>query len=351
MTAPQPSAAGKPFLRVLAGETMRPPPLWLMRQAGRYLPEYRRIRERAVDFLALCYTPELAAEITLQPVRRYGLDAAIVFADILVVADALGQPLTYCEGEGPVLEPIASVDDIERLRRGKRLDRLTPVYETLRRVARELAPEVALIGFAGAPWTVATYMVEGRSSRDFARVKAWAYGDPDGFQTLIDLLVDVTTEYLVEQVRAGAEAVQIFDTWAGVLPETAFERWCIDPVAEIVARLRRACPGLPIIGFPRGAGPLYARYAERVGVDGLSVDTTLPPSWAARELQGRCAVQGNLDPAVLVAGGATLRREAERILAALGEGPFVFNLGHGVLPTTAPEHVAELVAIVRGWRP
>ena len=330
---------------------LQPPPLWLMRQAGRYLPEYREIRDRVKDFLELCYTPDLAVELTLQPVRRFGLDAAILFADILLVPDALGQRVQYREGEGPLLEPIRSADDLRRLEKECSQERLAPVYEALGRVAREVPAGVTVIGFAGAPWTVAAYMVEGGSSRDFGHARTWAHRDPNGFQKLIDLLVEAITDHLVAQAGAGAEIVQIFDSLAGLLPEEAFGRWCAGPVAEIVRRFRKAHPMVPVIAFPRGAGPLYAGYVKRTGVDGLSIDTGLPASWAARKLQGRCVVQGNLDPMVLVAGGRALEREARRILDILGHGRFIFNLGHGVVPATPPEHVAELVAIVRDWRP
>jgi uroporphyrinogen decarboxylase len=336
---------------VLHGETLQPPPFWLMRQAGRYLPEYRQIRERVTDFLELCYSPDIAAELTCQPLARYGMDAAILFADILLVADGLGQALRYAPGEGPLLEPIRRREDLAILRLERLGERVAPVYETVGRLSRELAPEVTLIGFAGAPWTLATYMVEGGTSRDFAKVKGWAFGDSEGFQELIDLLVAATTEYLDGQARAGAEVVQLFDTWAGVLPEAPFERWCVEPVAEIVRRFHELHPGVPVISFPRGAGARYAGYAARTGVACVGLDATVSPGWAARELQGSSAVQGNLDPLMLVAGGRALEIEAGRILDALGHGPFIFNLGHGVVPETPPEHVAELAAIVRGWRP
>ncbi len=341
----------KPLLRVLGGETLQPPPLWLMRQAGRYLPEYREVRARVTDFLELCYSPEIAAELTCQPLRRYGMDAAILFADILLVADAMGQTLTYVPGEGPVLEPVRHREDLRCLQPERIGERLAPVYETIRRLSRELAPEVTLIGFAGAPWTVATYMVEGGSSRDFAKVKGWAFSDPEGFQDLIDILVAATCEYLDGQAQAGAEVVQLFDTWAGVLPASAFERWCVEPVAEIVRRFHEHHPGIPVIAFPRGAGPRYAGYAERTGVACVGLDATVPPPWAAREVQGSTAVQGNLDPLLLVAGGGALEAEVGRILEALGQGPLIFNLGHGVVPETPPEHVAALVEMIRSWRP
>jgi len=341
-------SSGKKLLRALGGETLSPPPVWLMRQAGRYLPEYRATRAKAADFLDFCFTPELAVEATLQPIRRYGLDAAILFSDILVVPHGLGQWVWFEEGIGPRLEPLATAADLAGLS-GERLhERLAAVYETLRRLRRELPDETALIGFAGAPWTVASYMIEGGSSRDFARAKAWAYGRPDEFQRLIDLLVEATADYLTAQVEAGAEVLQLFDSWAGVWPESAFRRWCLAPAQEIRRRLRRAAPGVPMIQFPRGAGVLYAACAAEGGYEGLSLDTTVPLAWARQTLQGQVTLQGNLDPLALVAGGESLRRETARILAALGEGPFVFNLGHGIVPDTPPEHVAALVAQIRG---
>ncbi len=339
----------KALLRALRGETLAKPPFWLMRQAGRYLPEYLEIRRQAGDFLNLCYTPELAVEVTLQPLRRFAMDAAILFADILLVPDALGQPLSYREGEGPVLEPVRNVAELGRLEMARLHEHLAPVYETIRRLRQELPKSTALIGFAGAPWTVATYMVEGGSSRDFATIKSWAYGDPDSFAVLMSLLVEATTAYLEAQADAGAEVVQIFDTWAGALPESAFQRWCVAPVAEIVKRFRKNHPDVPVIAFPRGAGVLYAGYAEATGVAGLGLDATVPLTWAAETLQVSATLQGNLDPLMLVTGGEPMRREMERILKTLGSGPFVFNLGHGIVPATPPEHVAELAEFVRSW--
>ncbi len=345
----QPSAAQptKPFLRVLRGQTVDPPPVWLMRQAGRYLPEYRALRAKAPDFLGLCYTPELAAEITLQPVRRFAMDAAILFSDILVVPHALGLGVEFREGEGPVVERLGPGSALARLEPGGVAARLGPVYEAVGRVRDALDGETALIGFAGAPWTVATYMVEGGTSRDFAAVKGWMYTRPDEFAALIDILVEATVHHLVAQARAGAEALQIFDSWAGVLPEEEFGRWCVEPVRRVVAGVKSEFPSLPIIGFPRQAGLSYRAFAERSGVDCVGLDTTVPVEWAARELQAGWAVQGNLDPVVLVVGGPAMVSEARRIKAALAGGPFIFNLGHGVLPKTPPEHVAELVSVVR----
>lgn len=325
-----------------------PPPFWLMRQAGRYLPEYREKRKEARDFLDLCFTPRLAVEVTLQPLRRFGMDAAILFSDILVVPFALGQKVEFREGEGPVLDPIRSAGDLVRLDAKELHVRLAPVYETVSRVRAELDAGTALIGFAGAPWTVATYMVEGGSSRDFSAVKRWAYGDPDGFQSLIDLLIDATAAYLVRQIEAGAEAIQIFDTWAGILPEPFVRRFIFAPVREIVSILHARHPKVPVIGFPRGLGALYTEFWRETGVDAVSLDTTVPVDWAARKIQNRCAVQGNLDPQVLIAGGALLKAEVERIVGSLGRGPFVFNLGHGILPETPPDHVAALATQLRG---
>lgn len=344
---PASSAQRKRLLRALAGEVLDTPPVWLMRQAGRYLPEYREVRSEAGSFLDLCYSPELAAEVTLQPIRRFGFDAAILFADILLVPDALGQVVRFREGEGPVLDPVRNDRDLKRLSLAGLHDTLAPVYETVARLAAALPESVTLIGFAGAPWTVATYMVEGGTSRDHAIVRKWALSDPDDFGRLIDMLVEATAAYLEAQVKAGAEVLQLFDTWAGVLPEPAFERCCVAPMRTLVSRLRQSCPGVPIIGFPRGAGAGYLRYVQETGVDGLSLDTTVPLGWAAETLQPRAMLQGNLDPMLLVAGGEAMAADVMRIRGALSGGPFTFNLGHGIVPETPPEHVGELVRLVR----
>ncbi len=338
---------GGPLLRALGGEAVSPPPIWLMRQAGRYLPEYRELRKAAGGFLALCRSPELATEATLQPVRRFGLDAAIVFSDILVVPHALGQGVRFEEERGPVLDAIRSRERLKSLDRDGLGERLSFVYAVLERVSLVLPDAVPLIGFAGAPWTVATYMVEGGSSRDFAAVKGWAFSDEGGFGELVDVLVDATAEHLAAQADAGADVLQIFDTWAGVLPPAQFVRWCVEPVAEIVSRVRRRCPGVPVIGFPRGAGTGYEAYARATGVDAVGIDGSVPLCWAADVLQGVCAVQGNLDPVALLEGGEAMAARAREIVSVLGRGPFVFNLGHGVLKTTPPGHVADLVAAVR----
>lgn len=340
-----------PLLRVLAGETVTPPPVWLMRQAGRYLPEYRALRAEAGGFLDLCYTPAKAAEVTLQPVRRFGVDAAILFSDILVIPQALGQDVRFEEDEGPRLAPLRDRGRLSTLTLDGAADgfaaTLGPIYETVARVSEVLPAGCALIGFAGAPWTVATYMVEGGTSREFHHVKRWAFGDPDGFDTLIDMLVEATVQYLSHQVAAGAEVVQLFDSHVGVLPEAAFERWVLAPAQRIVRALKSEYPALPIIGFPRGAGPNYLRYARESGVSAVGLDSAVPLNWAKSMVQPLLPVQGNLDPVYLLQGGSAMDAAVGEVLAALGNGPLVFNLGHGVIKETPPEHVAALIARVR----
>ena len=337
----------KKLLQVLAGEQLDAPPIWLMRQAGRYLPEYREVRAKAGTFLELCYQPALAAEVTLQPIRRYAFDAAILFSDILVVPDGLGQSVWFQEGEGPKLEPVRSGKDLAKLRTDRVLTHLAPVYEAVEQIRGALPDEVTLIGFAGAPWTVATYMIEGGSSRDYLHAKQWLYRDPSSFRALMEMLVDATTAHLTAQIKAGAEVVQLFDTWAGVLPEAAFRQWVIEPTQAIVTQLRARYPDVPIIGFPRGAGLLYRDYVAETGVTGVSLDTGVPLTWVADALQPHVVVQGNLDPAVLVAGQDAMKEAAAHICETLGGGPHIFNLGHGIVPQTPPEHVAQLVAQVR----
>jgi uroporphyrinogen decarboxylase len=326
------------------------PPIWLMRQAGRYLPEYREIRKNTGMFLDLCYTPELAAEVTLQPIRRYGFDAAIIFSDILVIPDALGQPVSFKEGVGPVLEAIKAVDELDSLDQGKLSDHLNPVYEAIQQVRKDLSSKTALIGFAGAPWTVATYMVEGGTSRDFANTKRWAFSAPQEFGKLIDILVTSITKHLIAQVEAGVDALQIFDSWAGILPETAFDQWCVEPISRIVSDVKEKYPDVPIIVFPRLAGHRYLKVAAIKGVSAVSLDQTVSLDWVQENLQKKVAVQGNLDPIYLLAGGEAMRAEANRILKSLSGGPFIFNLGHGVLPPTPLDNVAELCEIVSGWQ-
>ncbi len=341
----QPGPA-KPLLRALAGEALSLPPWWLMRQAGRYLPEYREVRARIHDFVELCLTPELAAELTLQPIRRYGMDGAILFSDILMLPYALGQKLAYHEGEGPVLERIDDPAGVARLDPGRVGSSLDPVFETARRVRDALDSRTTLIGFAGAPWTVATYMVEGGGSRDFRRIKTWAYRDPQGFDALIDLLAEATIEYLAGQIEAGVEVVQLFDSWAGILPEPAFVRWVIEPTRRIAAALKLRFSNYPVIGFPRGAGMLHERYLRDTGVDGIGIDTAVPLGYAHQTLQPHGTVQGNLDPVLLIAGGAALEEAVRGLRQMLGRRPYIFNLGHGVLPETPPENVQALARLL-----
>ena len=336
------------FLNVFAKQAVVPPPIWLMRQAGRYLPEYREVREKAGGFLDLCYTPALAAEVTLQPIRRFGFDAAILFSDILVVPDALGQGVQFVEGDGPVLDPISNSTELKRLDPNRTTDTFERVFETVARVRQDLPKETALIGFCGAPWTVATYMVAGRSSADQAAARVWAYNDPKGLSQLIDLLVETSIAYLDGQVRAGADALQIFDTWAGSLPDDQFEAWVLLPTKRIVTELKQRHPLIPIVGFPRGAGAAAAWYLQETKVEGLGCDTAMSLV-RMRELAGIGAVvQGNLDPLLLVAGGAHMETRVRQLLDAMDGVPFIFNLGHGITPETPPENVARLVALVRG---
>jgi uroporphyrinogen decarboxylase len=339
-------AQPKALLRALTGETVSPTPWWLMRQAGRYLPEYRELRARTTDFVELCLTPSLAAELTLQPVRRYGMDAAIIFSDILMLPHALGQKLSFRKGLGPVLERLEDAFGVTQLDRMHAVSRLEPVFEAVHRVSAELGPKTALIGFAGAPWTVATYMVEGGTSRDFRRVKAWAYGDPQGFEALIGLLTETTIEFLLAQISAGAEAVQLFDSWAGVLPEPAFARWVIAPTKRIVTALKLTHPDCPVIGFPRGAGLLYERYATETGIGAVSLDTSVPAGFACSRLRPLATVQGNLDPVVLLVGGVALESAVMGLRRAFAGGPWVFNLGHGVLPETPIENVGAIARLL-----
>lgn len=347
MSAPV-QTPSKPFLAALSGVAAERPPFWLMRQAGRYLPEYRELRAKAGSFLDLCYNPDFAVEVTLQPLRRYGMDAAILFSDILVIPHALGQPLTFAEGEGPKLDPVRSVDDLKRLSFDGFHDRLAPVYETVKRLSSAIPSSTALIGFAGAPWTIACYMVEGGGSKEFVHVKRWAYGDPVGFQKLIDLIVEATVAYLLKQAEAGAETLQLFDSWASVLPSGEFRRWCVAPTRRIVDAVKAVHPTLPIIGFPRGAGFNYEIYVRETGVDAVGLDTAVSPAWAAAALQPLKPVQGNLDPIHLVAGGGAMRAAAGEIMRAFAGRPYIFNLGHGVVPSTPPEHVEQLAKLIRG---
>ena len=337
----------KLLLRALRGVHVERHPFWLMRQAGRYLPEYREKRAQAGSFLSLCFNPDLATEVTLQPVHRYGMDAAILFSDILVVPLGLGQDVGFQEGEGPKLDPVTDASGFARLAETLDLEKLEPIYETVRRLRRELPPETALIGFAGAPWTVATYVVEGGSSRTFERVKAWAAGDKAGFAKLIDRLTDATIAHLTAQVNAGAELVQLFDSWAGALDGEAFHSWVVEPTRKIVAALKAVKPSLPVIGFPKGAGAKYLGYARETGVDVLGLDQDVPLAFAREVLQPVAALQGNLDPRLLLAGGPAMETRIREILSSLGKSRYVFNLGHGILPATPLEHVERLAEILR----
>jgi uroporphyrinogen decarboxylase len=340
------STVTKPLLKVLHGEVVTPTPIWLMRQAGRYLPEYRELRGRADDFLRLCLTPALAAEATMQPIRRFALDATILFSDILIVLHALGQKLEYRDGEGPVLEPVRSIEALTQLDSSGFEEKIAPVGHTVRLVKASLGSNTALIGFAGAPWTVASYMVEGQATRDFSAVKRWAFTDPDGFSLLIDRLVEATVAYLDRQIRTGVEVVQLFDSWAGVLPEAEFRRWVIAPTRRITETLHETHPSVPVIGFPRGAGLMYRAYFTETGVDALSIDAMVPLAVARKNLQPVGPVQGNLDPLLLVAGGDAMTAAATTILEQLAGQPFVFNLGHGIVPDTPPDHVRQLADLV-----
>jgi len=348
MTAAPPRLASpKLLLATLRGVRQAIPPLWLMRQAGRYLPEYRAIRAKATSFLDFCYTPQLATEATLQPIRRFGFDAAILFSDILVAPDALGQRVSFEEGEGPRLKPIETAADLAALRDEADWSRLAPVFEAVARVKAALPDDVALIGFCGAPWTVASYMIAGRGTPDQAPARLFAYRNPDLFAALIDKLVELSAAYLERQLRAGAEAVQIFDSWAGVLPPGEFERWCVAPIARIVAKLRAALPAAPIIAFPRGAATQLGKFAAIDGLAAIGLDTAVEPCAAAAALPARFALQGNLDPLALLAGGRALEDGIDRALAGFAGRAHVFNLGHGILPETPIAHVERLVARLR----
>ncbi len=340
----------KTLLRVLSGESCTPPPFWLMRQAGRYLPEYRAIRQKASNFLDFCYSPDLACEAALQPIRRYGMDGSILFSDILTIPDALGQSVSFQKNEGPVLTPIRSEKDLDSLDSSDFDKRLAPVYETLRLLRKALPETTTLIGFSGSPWTLACYMVEGRGSKDFSVTRRHAYGDPVFFQKLIDQLVESIIAYLSAQIEAGAEAVQLFDSWAGVLAEKSFFQWVIEPTSKIVSALQERYPSVPVIGFPRGAGILYEAYVRQTGVSAVSLDTSVPLGWAADVLQPLCPVQGNLDPVLLVTGGDGLDEAVDRLFRTLGHGPFIFNLGHGIVPDTPPENVDRLVRRLRSFK-
>jgi len=336
----------KPLLRALSGEAVWPPPVWLMRQAGRYLPEYRAIRDTG-DFITRCTTPELATEVTLQPIRRFGMDAAILFSDILILPWAMGQDVRFVNGEGPALAPVRDEAALAALTRESVAEKTAPVLETVRRVRAALPPACTLIGFVGSPFTVACYMIEGGGSRDFAHTRGMAYAQPELFGRLMALLTEASIDYLAAQIEAGAEVVMLFDTWAGLLPPSEFITHVVEPATTIVEALNRRFPDVPVIGFPRLAGMYAGTYAERTGVDGVGLDTGTDPARAAVSVPEQVAIQGNLDPIALIAGGAAMRKQVDGILDAMRGRPHIFNLGHGILPQTPPDHVAELVASIR----
>lgn len=335
---------GKAVLRALRGDALDPPPIWLMRQAGRYLPEYRALRAKAANFLELCLTPDLAEEITLQPIRRFGFDAAILFADILLVPNALGQKLWFQDGEGPRLEPLGA-RDVAGLTRSAIPERLSPVFETIKRLRKSLPAETTLIGFAGAPWTVATYMIAGAGSDDSGAARLFALQEPKAFAALIDVLVDATVDYLVAQARAGAEVLQLFESWAVTIPAESVAAFSVEPLQRIVEGVRAKAPGVPLMIFPRGAGTNYPHY-DAIGADALSLDTHASLEAAVGMLKTRC-LQGNLDPFRLMAGGKALEESVRLIRRAMKGRAFIFNLGHGVRKETPVEHVAQLVSLVR----
>ena len=341
----------KLLISVLNGSKPRQIPIWLMRQAGRHLPEYKKLRSQSKNFLDFCYSPKLCVEATIQPIRRYNLDAAILFSDILVIPDALGQQVDFIPGTGPVLEPIRTISSIKKLNRNIVLQYLSPVYEAIEKIVDQLkcfSSNPSLIGFAGAPWTVATYMVEGGSSKDYHMTRKWAYESPEEFVQLIDLLVDVTAQHLIQQINSGVEAIQIFDSWAGILPPSQFNRWVVTPTIKIIKRVKLKFPKVPIIGFPRGAGLLYKSFVEQTGVDAVSLDASVPLSWAANNLPKNIVIQGNLDNLALLIGGRLMEDEITNILTAFSDRPFIFNLGHGVLPDTPIQNVEQLVKLVHG---
>ena len=344
----------KPFLQTLHGEMTESIPFWFMRQAGRYLPEYGELRSQAGGFLNMVYNPKNAAEITVQPLRRFGMSAAILFSDILVIPQALGQKLEFMAGEGPKLDALKEENDLSKLNSDTIDEVLNPIYETVSLTRQKLNDEgfdqTALIGFAGSPWTVATYMVEGGGSKTYEKTKAWAYGHPTSFQKLIDILVESTTHYLCRQVEAGAESLQLFDSWSGVLDEENFDRWVIKPTSQIVAGVKEKHPDIPIIGFPRGAGTMVFNYAEETNIQAIGLDFTMPQKWATDNLQHLMPVQGNLDPVSLLAGGPQMEEKAQKILKTFGNQPFVFNLGHGIIKETPIAHVEKLCDMIRGYK-
>lgn len=341
------ASVNKSLLNVLNGQRQKIPPVWMMRQAGRYLPEYRATREKAGSILNLCFNPELAAEVTLQPIRRFGFDAAILFSDILVIPYALGRRLEFVTGEGPKLDPIEDPQTAQAIRKDVDHGVLGPIYETIQRVKADLPPEVTFLGFCGAPWTVATYMIAGRGTPDQEPARMFAYRHPDAFNDLIQTLVKASSEYLIAQFKAGVDAVQIFDTWAGVLPPEEFARWCIAPVRQIILNVRDEIPNAKIIAFPRGAGSALERYVTELPIDAVGLDWMIDKTFARERVQKLKPVQGNLDPMALIAGGRALDESIDAVMRAFSDGPFIFNLGHGITPQTPIAHVEQMLRRVR----
>jgi uroporphyrinogen decarboxylase len=340
--------SNKNILRALAGETLKTPPIWVMRQAGRYLPEYRKLRAKAGDFLSLCYNSELAAEVTLQPIERFKLDAAIIFADILLIPQALGSELSFLEGDGPRLSRISNKNDILKLKPANSIhEHLTPIYNTVSLVAEQLSPKVALIGFAGAPWTVATYMIAGKGTKDQGPAHKFLKEDKDSFEMLINLLTEATIFYLSKQIDAGAEVIKIFDSWAGSLKEEDFIKYAIEPVKKIITALNKLHPDVPIIAFPRGAGLKYIDFANETGANCIAIDHSVDPEWAAKNLQIDSCIQGNLNPKHMVTGGKALLEETNKILDCFSNGPHIFNLGHGITPDGKPENLQLMIDRIR----
>jgi len=337
----------KPLIDSLSGKVSERPPFWFMRQAGRYLSEYRELRSRTGGFIDLCLNRAASTEVTLQPIRRFEPDAAILFSDILIVPYGLGMDVRFEEGKGPILDAVYDAEGLDKLSIDKSWSRIESTYETVESVKSQLASDKTLIGFSGSPWTVATYMVEGKSSKDYATVKGWAYREADVFERLINLLVDATIKHLSLQIDAGADVIKIFDTWAGVLSPTEYQKWVIKPSFKICSELKRQYPDVKIIGFPKGVGIGYLDFADKVGVDGIAIDTSVSPKWAAEFLQSQVTVQGNLDPIVLIQGGEKMIHQARYIRESLQNGPFIFNLGHGVLPATPVENLIRLAEFLR----
>ena len=337
----------KKILKALQGHQLETPPIWLMRQAGRHLPEYRKLRKKTETFLEFCYSPELAIEATLQPVKRYDIDAAILFSDILVIPDALGQKVDFVKGKGPKLTPIRRISDVNELSVEAIEDNLKSVFETIAGVKEQLHSNKTLIGFSGAPWTLACYMVEGGGSKDFEKTRLWAKTDPEDFKVLINLLIVGISRYLVQQIRYGCDVIQIFDSWASVLDSEGFDKWVIKPTSKIIENVREIYPEFPIIGFPKGAGVNYLKYQSETRASGVSFDSSVPLNWIRDNIQTKTTVQGNLDNMLLLSGGHQLDEQVNKIVEVLGDGPFIFNLGHGVLPNTSIDNVERVIKILR----